>query len=202
VGVHSSRAALDELPPDILYATTQIVISTPVGDFGGAIVEVERGSRSFHIVCVAPGGYRLSDLRKRFWNLYYYMRNPSDSRRPAIALPTLRVFIYASSGEWLYIASTHFSAADLIISAAGAVWNPFAFLDGSVVAVVNRVKFQVVNASEVLGRLYIEIAKMPNLHSEQSVHKSLSAALNLITSPQRQTYSHGAEHVRGICPIL
>jgi len=160
VGVLFESDALDELPADVLYATAQIVISTPMGDFGGAIVEVERDSRSFHIVCAAPGSYGLRDLRKRFWNLYYYMRNLSDSGRPAIALPTLSVFIYASSGEWLYIASTHFSAADLLLSATGAAWNPFAILDGSVVAVVSKVKFHAVNASEVLERLYGEAVKV------------------------------------------
>jgi len=153
VGALFEGDALDELPPDILYATAQIVISTPVGDFGSTIVEVVRGSSSFHIICAAPGGFGLRDLRKRFWDLYYYTRNLSDSGRPAIALPTLSVFIYASSSEWLYIASIHFSAADLL-SAAGAAWNPFALLDGSVVAVISRVKFHAVNTSEVLEYIY------------------------------------------------
>jgi len=45
VGVFFESDAPDELPPDILYAVAQIVISTLVGDFGSTVIEVERGSR-------------------------------------------------------------------------------------------------------------------------------------------------------------
>jgi len=58
--------ALNELPPDVLYTTARIFISTLVGDFGSTVVDVERGSRSFRIVCAALGGYGLRGLRKRF----------------------------------------------------------------------------------------------------------------------------------------
>jgi len=104
----------------------------------------------------APGGYGLSDLRKRFWNLYYYTRNLSDSGSPAITLPTLSMFIYASNGEWLYIASVRFSAADLLCNPRLLVLDePYANIDVDTRFVIDAVLEEVAKGRTLLMTTHI-----------------------------------------------